>query len=315
MGKAIKKVVGAVTGGLTEKVKPTIADSSYFDISKEAAPAQAAYADVLKQSQALNTAAQPAQTAALTQMGDAVLGKGPSLAQVQLKAAQDRNLAQQLAAVQAGRGSSAALNQRALLQNMASSGRGLAQDSAAARLQERDSFLNQANLAQQAVRNDITGKLNIDVMPKQAMQNWEMQRVGAVNQAQQANAASQNAMTGALIGGAATVAGGYFGGKAGGGQVSQIAGSKFGSQAMPFADGGSVTHEYKKGGKVKGPGTETSDSIPTMLSNKEFVIKASVAKKPGMLALLEKINSGKVEKKDLSRLAKALASKKSKKAD
>jgi tape measure domain-containing protein len=46
------------------------------------------------------------------------------------------------------------------------------------------------------------------------------------------------------------------------------------------------------GGKIVGPGTQTSDSIPTMLSNGEFVINAKDAKEN--MALLESINNGKV---------------------
>lgn len=45
------------------------------------------------------------------------------------------------------------------------------------------------------------------------------------------------------------------------------------------------------GGWINGPGTETSDSIPRMLSNGEFVIRASEAAKYG--PLLEAINSGR----------------------
>lgn len=46
-----------------------------------------------------------------------------------------------------------------------------------------------------------------------------------------------------------------------------------------------------EGGMVKGPGTETSDSIPAWLSNGEFVTRAAVVKQPGMLPFLYDINS------------------------
>lgn len=45
------------------------------------------------------------------------------------------------------------------------------------------------------------------------------------------------------------------------------------------------------GGKVRGPGTATSDSIPAMLSAGEFVVRAEAVKQPGVLAMLERINS------------------------
>jgi hypothetical protein len=47
------------------------------------------------------------------------------------------------------------------------------------------------------------------------------------------------------------------------------------------------------GGPVFGPGTGTSDSIPTMLSNGEYVVKAAAAKKLGR-RFLDSINKGKL---------------------
>ena len=52
-----------------------------------------------------------------------------------------------------------------------------------------------------------------------------------------------------------------------------------------------TTKTYIKGGKVKGPGTATSDSIPAQLSNGEFVVKAKVVAKPGVLDFLQKLNN------------------------
>ena len=47
------------------------------------------------------------------------------------------------------------------------------------------------------------------------------------------------------------------------------------------------------GGLITGPGTGTSDSIPTMLSNGEYVVRASSVAKIGIPAL-EAINAGKI---------------------
>lgn len=58
-----------------------------------------------------------------------------------------------------------------------------------------------------------------------------------------------------------------------------------------FSTGGAVGN-YATGGAIVGAGTGTSDSIPAMLSNGEYVIKASQAKKYG--SLLESINNGGV---------------------
>lgn len=53
---------------------------------------------------------------------------------------------------------------------------------------------------------------------------------------------------------------------------------------------GSSARGNATGGWINGPGTETSDSIPRMLSNNEFVVRAREAKKHG--PLLEAINAG-----------------------
>ncbi|WP_233629373.1 MULTISPECIES: phage tail length tape measure family protein [Burkholderia cepacia complex] len=66
----------------------------------------------------------------------------------------------------------------------------------------------------------------------------------------------------------------------------QSIGSSFGSF---FSEGGPVLHRAG-GGPIAGPGTTTSDSIPAMLSNGEFVINAASTKK--YRSLLEAINSG-----------------------
>lgn len=44
------------------------------------------------------------------------------------------------------------------------------------------------------------------------------------------------------------------------------------------------------GGQVRGPGSTTSDSIPTMLSDQEFVTRAAVVQQPGALGFLHDFN-------------------------
>ena len=56
--------------------------------------------------------------------------------------------------------------------------------------------------------------------------------------------------------------------------------------------GGGYAHLFAEGGKVEGPGTGTSDSIPAMLSNGEYVIKASSARAIGY-DTLDMLNEGK----------------------
>jgi TP901 family phage tail tape measure protein len=61
-----------------------------------------------------------------------------------------------------------------------------------------------------------------------------------------------------------------------------------------LASGGYIKH-FKPGGKVKGPGTSTSDSIPAMLSDGEYVIKASSVAKYGK-ETMDALNAGKYAK-------------------
>lgn len=59
-------------------------------------------------------------------------------------------------------------------------------------------------------------------------------------------------------------------------------------KALGFMDGGEVlddessTDSYKKGGHIQGPGTGTSDSIPAMLSDGEYVLPADTVKSVGV---------------------------------
>lgn len=58
--------------------------------------------------------------------------------------------------------------------------------------------------------------------------------------------------------------------------------------------GSGYAHLFAEGGKVEGPGTATSDSIPARLSNGEFVIKASSAKMIGYDTLDDMNESGRL---------------------
>jgi lambda family phage tail tape measure protein len=47
---------------------------------------------------------------------------------------------------------------------------------------------------------------------------------------------------------------------------------------------------YAEGGQIRGPGSGTSDSIPVLLSDKEFVVRADKTTKPGALKFLNTVN-------------------------
>lgn len=93
---------------------------------------------------------------------------------------------------------------------------------------------------------------------------------------------------GNAIGLGASAAGGYSSSSLLGGLAGGL------SDGVTAAAGGSTYgFHLATGGRVTGPGTSTSDSIPAWLSNDEFVVKASAVRKPGVLRLLEAINSGR----------------------
>jgi hypothetical protein len=65
-----------------------------------------------------------------------------------------------------------------------------------------------------------------------------------------------------------------------------------GGAATGGGGAGSGPVSVASGGLIRGPGTATSDSIPARLSNFEYVVRAAVVKKPGMLELLNTMNYG-----------------------
>lgn len=93
------------------------------------------------------------------------------------------------------------------------------------------------------------------------------------------------------------VANGTSGGSGGGGSAgswfSAIAGAFSGSAGSAGAASTGYTGAYgfAEGGHVRGPGTQTSDSIPALLSDQEYVLRAAVVTQPGMLPLLHDLNA------------------------
>lgn len=53
------------------------------------------------------------------------------------------------------------------------------------------------------------------------------------------------------------------------------------------SSGGHSVYTPAEGGYIRGPGTETSDSIPAMLSDKEFVVKAAAVRKYGVAKMMQ----------------------------
>lgn len=64
-----------------------------------------------------------------------------------------------------------------------------------------------------------------------------------------------------------------------------------GVQLPQFFSQGTGAKPVRKHGKISGPGTSTSDDVPAMLSDGEYVVRAEAVKQPGVLSLLRYINS------------------------
>jgi hypothetical protein len=155
------------------------------------------------------------RTAFADQLAAGAQGKGPSLAQAQLQAAQDRGLAQQVAAAKANRAANPALAARQSAQLGAQMQQATAQNSATARLQEQQ-------------------------QQQQAYQNY-------LNSTQNARAAAIGAGTGATSAGSANIAAHETSQKGMYGNVLKTAGQMFG---LGMAKGGIVPAKMSAGGVV-----------------------------------------------------------------
>ena len=82
-------------------------------------------------------------------------------------------------------------------------------------------------------------------------------------------------------------------GRAGGAAQRAIASAQVSTGKMSLRAYEASFGVYKDGGLITGPGTGTSDSIPAMLSNGEYVVRAASVAKIGIPAL-EAINAGKI---------------------
>lgn len=202
--------------------------------------------------------AQPRQRALINTLTQQAAGQGPSLANEQLKSAQNRNLAQQLAAAQAVRSPNAALTQRNLLRNQQTAGAQLAEQGGIARMQEQQSA--QQQLAQQLQNQQATAdsltqsylaqgfgmaqaqqqaladleKLRVQQATSMAQINSGIDMSNAASRAQQAQGMFNTAKSigaAAVTGGASTAAegGGMSGGSSYGGS-NYLGGQSFASQ-------------------------------------------------------------------------------------
>ncbi len=109
---------------------------------------------------------------------------------------------------------------------------------------------------------------------------------------------AQAALQAALLGEgplAGLLGGGGNGKSGGGGLLGGLFSAIFGAKDGGFITPKGVQH-FAGGGKVRGPGTSRSDSIPAYLSDGEFVVNADATRKNR--SALEAINSGKARSLD-----------------
>jgi Chaperone of endosialidase len=230
-GDIVKKMLNP------DPVKP--ADLRGMDISKETAQALKDQSSLRERTKAASEAG-AARADVIKQMGEAAMGRGPSLADVQLKQAQDRNLSQMLAMAQQQKSAVPATTQRTLLLGQQAAGRDLAQQAASNRLAERGNFLSAVQNADIGLRQDIGDIYNYQLANKGAQQ--KMAAIRAQEAAQ--NAANKQAgySTIGQIGG--TVLGGIFGGPAG----AQLGGMAGGALGGAFAGGAPQGSQFGGGG-------------------------------------------------------------------
>ena len=90
-------------------------------------------------------------------------------------------------------------------------------------------------------------------------------------------AMAQIIVRGLVMNAVMSIFGGGFGGSVGFGNLSSMS-----SLARSFTGGSLLGYGFASGGFVRGAGTSSSDSIPAMLSNGEYVLNASAVKRIGI---------------------------------
>jgi hypothetical protein len=152
------------------------------------------------------------RTTLLDTLEQSALGTGPSLAKEQLKQAQDRNLAQQLAMVQGQRGGSASANTRNLMRAQSEGAAQVANQGVTAGIQEqqanRQLYSQALGQEQQAVdaltQQYLSMGFDIRAAQQQALEDYNVLQVQQATQLAGINAENQRArgqMTGQLVGG------------------------------------------------------------------------------------------------------------------
>lgn len=193
---------------------------------------------------------QPKQRSFIETLEQQASGQGPSLATEQLKSAQNRNLAQQVAAAQASRSPSGALTQRNLLRTQQEGAAQVAEQSAQARIQEQllartmlgQQIGQERQASDQLTQNYLAQGFSMAQAQQQAAADLERMKYGLAQQKYQgqlANYQQRSDMVDNQIGDIQKVFSTIFtGGMAGGGGGTTGKGNAGGSRAASGVDSG-----------------------------------------------------------------------------
>jgi hypothetical protein len=179
-----KTVKNIFTGskGASKDYSATNLSGQNFSIGTEAKRLQDRLNPMLQQQlQRQSQTSQAFDSANLAQsLAQQASGQGPSLAETQMKAAQERSLAQQMAALSAARGGNAAANQRALAMGASQSNRQIGQDAASAKIMEQrqaqQDLLGLRQLEDEGARAASQDQFTAEIMPKRELQQKDLQQ-------------------------------------------------------------------------------------------------------------------------------------------
>jgi hypothetical protein len=211
------------------------------------------------------------QTAFANQLAERAMGKAPSLAEAAMRATQDRNLQQQVAAAKSNRSANAGLASRTNAMLGAQQNQQTVQASGQAKLAEQ--------IANQQLYADYMGR-------EKSYLHSVMAAQAGIGTASANNSLAQQQRTDGLMGGLLQTGGQLFGsfmGKGGSGgdvgvpQSGGLGSSRHGSTAMPM-------QKMSGGGVIPGKALVKGDSPlndvkPTLLSPGEVVVPRTVVKK------------------------------------
>ena len=215
LGGAVGDIAGSVVGGVQKGIfKPVEIERAQPDARaaniRTRSRKRAETREVQEGRQLGRSRAQ--RQGLIRQLQQQAKGRGPSIAEAQLRQAQDRNLAQQLAAAGRARGGNSAAMQRQLARQQQESNRDVAQQAMVARMQEQRQA--QQQLGQETARDQqLAGALQqqylnqgmtFDRAQQQAnmdLQRLRLQEVTASNQARLQQQQTEAGIGGAILGG------------------------------------------------------------------------------------------------------------------